>query len=247
LELDTDCPIARYGYSEQKVAFAVVLNIDGTLAQFEDIRTVKGKTVLNRPIVVPGQAKSSGSGLNPCFLWDNTAYLLGFKEDDPKPERTKEAFNAFREKHKALERTINCPEFSAVCRFLEFWNPDNVASYPILSEFTTGFGVFQIAGERQFVHQHPKVIEYWQNHLLESDQQYKPTMPCLVTGKLSRIAATHEPAIKGVRNAKSSGAKLVSFNCDAFNSYGKEQAHNSPSFRNRRVPIRDRPQLPAAF
>jgi CRISPR-associated protein (Cas_Csd1) len=106
LELDTDCPIARYGYSEQKVAFAVVLNIDGTLAQFEDIRTVKGKTVLNRPIVVPGQAKSSGSGLNPCFLWDNTAYLLGFKEDDPKPERTKEVFNAFREKHKALGQSI---------------------------------------------------------------------------------------------------------------------------------------------
>jgi CRISPR-associated protein Csd1 len=228
LEGDPDSQIARFGYSEQKAAFAIVLNPDGTLNQFEDIRTVENDKQFNRQLVVPGQAKSSGSGLNPCFLWDNPAYLLGFKKDDPKPERTLQSFHAFRDKHKELEKTIDCPEFSAVCRFLESWDPKNATAYPVLKEFSSGFGVFQIVNERHFVHEHPKVIDYWQGQLLKADQEHKEIMPCLITGKLSPIAATHEPAIKGVKDAKSSGAKLVSFNCDAFNSYNKEQGFNSP-------------------
>jgi CRISPR-associated protein Csd1 len=228
LESDPDAGIARFGYSEQKVAFAIVLNPDGTLNQFEDIRIVESDKHFNRPLIVPGQAKSSGSRLNPCFLWDNPAYLLGFKKDDPKPERTLQSFCAFRDKHKELEKTIDCPEFSAVCRFLESWDPKNAAAYPVLKEFSSGFGVFQIVNERHFVHDHPKVIDYWKGQLLEPDEGHKEIMPCLITGRLSSIAATHEPAIKGVKDAKSSGAKLVSFNCDAFNSYNKEQGFNSP-------------------
>ena len=36
------------------------------------------------------------------------------------------------------------------------------------------------------------------------------------------------PAIKGVWGAQSSGASLVSFNLDAFTSYGHEQGENAP-------------------
>ena len=49
---------------------------------------------------------------------------------------------------------------------------------------------------------------------------------CPVTGKLDEIARLH-PAIKGVRNAQTSGANIVSFNLDAFNSYGKTQGANA--------------------
>ena len=37
------------------------------------------------------------------------------------------------------------------------------------------------------------------------------------------------PSIKGVEGAQSSGASLVSFNLDAFSSYGKEQGDNAPT------------------
>ena len=37
------------------------------------------------------------------------------------------------------------------------------------------------------------------------------------------------PSIKGVEGAQSSGASLVSFNLDAFTSYGKEQGANAPT------------------
>ena len=52
-------------------------------------------------------------------------------------------------------------------------------------------------------------------------------MQCLVTGREDEIVATH-PAIKGVRDAQSSGAALVSFNGDAFESYGHKQNFNAP-------------------
>ena len=48
-----------------------------------------------------------------------------------------------------------------------------------------------------------------------------------LTGELDEIAAVH-PAIKGVRDAQSSGAALVSFNAPAFCSYGHEQNYNAP-------------------
>ena len=50
---------------------------------------------------------------------------------------------------------------------------------------------------------------------------------CLVTGERGPIARLH-PAIKGVWGAQSSGASIVSFNLDAFASYGHEQGDNAP-------------------
>ncbi|WP_366937688.1 type I-C CRISPR-associated protein Cas8c/Csd1 [Methyloversatilis sp.] len=44
---------------------------------------------------------------------------------------------------------------------------------------------------------------------------------------MAPIARLH-PAIKGVNGAQSSGASLVSFNLDAFTSYGKSQGDNAP-------------------
>ncbi|MFN2509259.1 MAG: type I-C CRISPR-associated protein Cas8c/Csd1 [Chthoniobacterales bacterium] len=228
LASDRATGIAPFGFSEQKIAFAVVLSPDGSLDHFADLRIIDGSRAVNRPLVVPGQAKSSGSGINPGFLWDNTGYMLGSKPDDPKPERTRKSFEAFREKHLALRQRIACAEFDAVCRFLETWEPERAAEYPILAEFKTGFGVFQIASETHYVHEHPAVLRFWQEELNETPGDGQEDVMCLITGRTGRIALTHEPAIKGVRDAQSGGAKLVSFNCDAFTSYGKEQSLNAP-------------------
>ena len=83
------------------------------------------------PVDCPGSGEIPGAGINPGFLWDNPAYLLGFKKDDPKPERTRKSFEAFRDKHLALRQRINCAEFDAVCAFLEHWEPAQSAEHPI--------------------------------------------------------------------------------------------------------------------
>lgn len=229
LACEADSGVAPFGFSEQKVAFAVVLLSDGRLSHFEDLRIVEGRRAINRPLIVPGQAKSPGSGINPGFLWDNVAYLLGFKPEDPKPERTRKSSEAFRDKHLALRSEIACPEFDSVCDFLEGWEPERASEHPVLAEWTTGFGVFQIANQPRYVHQHPAVLEFWKESLAKTEATAgSGSISCLVTGRIGPIALTHEPAIKGVRDSQSGGAKLVSFNCDAFTSYGKDQSLNAP-------------------
>src|SRR5690606_32220360 len=54
-----------------------------------------------------------------------------------------------------------------------------------------------------------------------------PNGVCMVLGKPAAIERLH-PAIKGVWGAQTSGANVVSFNLDAFNSYGKLQGANAP-------------------
>lgn len=53
---------------------------------------------------------------------------------------------------------------------------------------------------------------------------------CLVTGLLNQpIALTHTPKISGVPNTQSFGAAVVSFDKDAFTSYGFDQSLNAPT------------------
>ena len=49
---------------------------------------------------------------------------------------------------------------------------------------------------------------------------------CLVTGEAGPVARLH-PSIKGVWGGQSSGGAIVSFNLDAFESYGHEQGDNA--------------------
>jgi CRISPR-associated protein Csd1 len=227
LTTDPDYEIAPDGYSTQKIAFVVVLHPDGRLHAIEDIREEKGKKRLPRLLLVPGQAKPSGSGLNPCFLWDNAFYLFGYTEDEKKQVRAVRACEAFRDRHLALEKEMDDPAFSAVCRFLATWQVEQLSDHPELSELATGFGVFQLVGETGYVHEREKIKAWWGEQQAETDTD-ETTGFCLITGQQAPIASIHEPKFKGIPGAQPVGAALVSFNCDAFTSYGKDQSFNAP-------------------
>ncbi|MEW6587012.1 MAG: type I-C CRISPR-associated protein Cas8c/Csd1, partial [Nitrospirota bacterium] len=79
LSHDPEYDISPPGYSLQKIAFRIVLKPDGTLHAIEDVRKQVEKKFVPIQKTVPGSSKSSGSGYNPCFLWDNTGYMLGYK------------------------------------------------------------------------------------------------------------------------------------------------------------------------
>ncbi len=232
---DPKTGMPKAGYSLQNITFRVVIRKDGSLVEIQDARQEdiqvgkngkEKKTLRPLSLLVPGQAKPSGSGLNPCFLWDNTSYMLGYKPDDPKPERTEAAFDAFKKRHLDLEGVINDPEFSTICRFLEAWKPDNAEQHSALKEVSTGFGAFQIAGQTRYVHQSAPIIHWWEGQNTASSDAQNGF--CLITGREAPLAQLHDPAIKGVAGAQSMGAKLVSFNLNAFTSLGKEQGANSP-------------------
>jgi CRISPR-associated protein Csd1 len=223
-----EAQLAPPGFSRQKMSFCVVVEPDGRLNQFQSLQQQKGKALVATPMVVPGQGKPSGQSLNPCFLWDNASYLLGWSSDPEKASRAAVAFEAFRKRHLDIETQIAHPAFSAVCSFLRSWSPEQSQNHaPLLSEIATNFGVFRIAGEMKHVHELITVP-------FEAGEQKTDLEPgvmlgmCLVSGAMEEIARLHEPKIRGVAGAQSAGALLVSFNASAYESYGKSQSYNAP-------------------
>ena len=83
--------------------------------------------------------------------------------------------------------------------------------------------VFSVNG--LYAHDDPAVLEAWQSHCAAKSGD-AVLGRCLVTGQTAPIARLH-PAIKGVQGAQSSGASLVAFNANAFESYGHELADNT--------------------
>lgn len=228
LQDDPDVDIAPFGFSRQQISFCVTLRDDGSFAGIDPMGQESGNRIVPQSLIVPGGAKPPGSGINPCFLWDNTGYMLGYKPDDPKPERTLQCFEAFRDRHLELEKTIDDPEFSAVCRLLESWDPQQAGENSVLTELTSGFGIFRLQTHTHFVHECEAVRRWWLQQLNAGDDQTSASGQCLVTGERLPLARLHDPKIKGVMGAQSAGAAIVSFNLDAFESYGKKQSYNSP-------------------
>ncbi|MCX8496600.1 MAG: type I-C CRISPR-associated protein Cas8c/Csd1 [Akkermansiaceae bacterium] len=218
--------IAPPGFSPQKICFRMVLKTDGSLFDIQDARSPdeKGK-MQNTLMLVPGEAKPPGAGINPCLLWDNQTYLLGRQPEDKADGFGLSRFEAFRQRHLELESTIKDPSFSAVCRFLEQWSSERITEFPILNDLGTGFGIFQVQGEKKAVHESSAVQEWW---LLSQAAEVPGDLgQCLLTGEEQPIARLH-PKIKGVTGAQAAGASIVSFNANAYESYGKAQSYNAP-------------------
>lgn len=223
---DAEYNLAPRGYSQQKISFKVVLTPQGDLFEIQDAREPAKGGLRPKQVLVPGAAKPSGAGLNPCLLWDNSGYMLGYKPADENRKRTQDAFSAFREKHLALEAEIGSPAFSALCRFLEDWNPASAEDHPVLADAaSSGFGVFQIQGETSYVHQDPAVSRWWEARSAAQPSEHRGQ--CLVTGEEGPLARLH-PKIKGVAGSQSAGATIAGFNEDAYESYGKKQSYNAP-------------------
>ena len=243
LEHEKSYTIAPPGRSSQKITFIVVIEPDGTLVDIQDARVDTGGTKVPRKVLVLGRTKPSGSGLNPCFLWDKPGYLLGFESEDDKKKKARalETFSAFRVRHLEVEQELDSPVFSGVCRFLESWNPERASEFPVLDELATGFGVLAIRGMTRYVHEEPGIQEWWDRRTKADPERMKtwwinfgdnsgdqsPQGQCLVDGQLGPIARLHAK-VKGVAGAQSAGATIAGFNDPAYWSYGLEQSYNAP-------------------
>lgn len=223
--------IAAPGWSPAKISYALCLNGAGDLEQviptMEEV--TKGKKTVLQPqtFSLPAAVKRT-VGIDANFLWDNSSYLLGVDQKG-KPERSRDCFAAAAQKHHAVLDGVDSPIARAILTFFDTWQPEHAAEHPALTgqfeEVTAGANLlFRVDG--CYPQKDDAIRAAWQSYRESSDPD-AVRMQCLVTGREDEITATH-PAIKGVRNAQSSGAALVSFNAPAFCSYGREQNFNAP-------------------
>ena len=222
--------IAAPGWAPAKISLALYINENGELTQIVPtmVEGTKGKKTVMQPqlMVLPAAVKRTVS-IASNFLWDNSAYLLGIDQKG-KPERSRECFAAAAKLHHAVLDGIDSPNARAILAFFDTWEPERAAEHPALirqlNDVTAGGNlVFRVDGRK--VEEDAAIREAWQRYRDGGESGVK--MQCLVTGKEDEIAAVH-PSVKGVRDAQSSGAALVSFNAPAFCSYGREQNYNAP-------------------
>lgn len=229
LSENPDQSVADFGFSREKIHFQVVLESDGSFHALEDIRETseRGK-VIPVPLVVPDGGGRSGTSIKPFFCRDNTGYALG-RDDKGKTDRAERKFEAFRALHLEMRDLVeDDPDYVALCHFLEAWNPSEAEKLPNWDSAVGLNVVFRVRGHERFVHQGKQVTDAWRRRVQnEASSGDLARGISLVSGETEEIARLH-PLLSGVRGTNTTGAAIVSFNLDAFESYGKTQSYNSP-------------------
>lgn len=217
--------LPQLGFEEKEIPFLVVLDERGRFVQIEDTRERDGKQTSAKRFVVP-QAVKRTVGVAANLLWDNAAYVFG-ADKKGKPERLAEQVLAFKQAISNL-RVEGDAGVTSVLRFLDSRDERAKAiaaasSWPEILEKGANLA-FKLAGRTELVCQSENVRSAMANRAESANDQGSI---CLVAGECDITERLHA-AIKGVWGAQSVGANIVSFNLDAFNSWGKTQGGNAP-------------------
>ena len=237
---DAGDPLPPVGFEEKAIPFVIVLDKAGNFIQLRDTREIpeKGKP-LPRSFLVPQGVERSGTKSHETAycLWDHYGYVLSQpKVKKPNDEPSKKAIDDAMKQHQSFVLLVDClareiPNDQGVQAVLAFLQneteKEKVKQAPEFGECLQIPGcnlTFQLSTETDLVCQSPQVQQWVREQPMDDTNKEGV---CLVTGRLSKIARRHPP-IKRVQGAKSSGAKIVSFNIPSFNSWGKEQGSNAP-------------------
>lgn len=216
------------GLEDKAVPFVIELDRAGHVMQLLDTRQHDGKRLVAKTFLVPqGEKKTSGVKAN--LLWDSAEYAIGLSRGRKGGGETTPT-QAFRERIERLSEPARSDEgVRAVLAALDRGDWSALQAHPAWPEIETtnpvmSFALAEDAGE--LVCQRAAVVG---SALHASAHEGANEGWCLVEGRRAPVARLH-PSIKGVRDAQTSGANIVSFNARAFESYGKteRQGENAP-------------------
>lgn len=224
--------LPRWGWADTKVSADLHLGADGSILRLVNIQIPeqRGKNTVLRPqVLTMPLGPVRGVNIVPYFLCDNPQFILGYDYVN-RPERVRNSFEASRKLHQDVLGNVDSAVAQAILKFYETWDPSRCVSDDALQgslellaqgvniTFCNRIGERAVDDER--------IREAWQAYF-EKTQGDGPEEVCLVTGRKAPVALVH-PKIKGVPGAQVSGASIVSFNADAFCSYGRVQNANAP-------------------
>lgn len=230
---EPDSGISPPGYSKAGVSYALNLSETGELLDVLDLREQgkgRSKRLVPRDMDVPRQVKRT-SGVSANFMCDNSGYVLGVVQKKGEPvELADRKFDDMRARHEEILGNVDDPGARAILGFFSTWDATHAQGHPVLAPvwddlMRGGNLIFKLDGTQGFIHQRPAIRKAWE-HVID-EASHENTGYCLVTGEHAPVARIHD-SVKGVTGAQGTGAALVSFNLDAFTSYGKEQNANAP-------------------
>jgi CRISPR-associated protein Csd1 len=216
-------------YEPKAVAWIIAVSDSG---KFLDIvptasSEAPGKKPRAKVFQVPRRLGRTSSAVAD-FLVDKSEYVLGVEPDGKRsPENLRRRLDLFRQSVREAREATGSPALVAVEAFLgndderrrvvERISPAGYASNDLFA--------FQYRG--QLVHELPDVQAYF-------SRSRRPTAEggaqCLVCGNNGALAEKHPPV--KIPGGTTSGIALVSFNSDAFESYGLSRNENAPVCRD---------------
>jgi len=206
--------LPQFGFGIQSIPVVIEIDRDGQEIQML-IRDSKSGDAQE---LVPAAVKRA-AGNAPNLLWDNVEYCLGIDARE-NPQRTAIRHQMFLDRIEELD----CDDegVQALKLYLSAGKPSTSFEKHRDYLMTNPNVSFRLLGDPHLICQRDKVIAAIRNgHTSKSENENF----CLVSGAREPTARLH-PAIKGVWGAQTAGANIVSFNLDAFNSYGKSQGYN---------------------
>lgn len=227
---DPESVIAPEGWEWKEIPFIIVLDNHGNLLQIEDTREGEGKKKRGKLFLVPQSVKRT-SGIAANLLWETANYVFGIVNTEglDNEKASKALLRASEQKQAFVERIKNelpqNPHIKAIITFLTSVTKEKLEKEDAWQDIYTSNSVvsFRFDGEKELYCQSKEIQDVLKEKL--SAKEKKDI--CLVSGEKDKITALHNP-IKGVFGAQTSGANIVSFNLDPFQSFNKKQGENAP-------------------
>lgn len=213
-----------FGFSIEDIGFAIIINKDGEIVgEPLDLRTkIKANHYLYKQSIVPYSnsvnVRSSGAAKTPNFLVDKADYVFGMS-GNTKKETHHESFKKLVEEVCAGSDDAG---ITAVMAFLKNWRPEDSLKLPYWKEISGINGkwvAFQLDGQRGFIHERTAIKEKWTQYI--SKKNYIKGIS-FTDGRIHALQTQYSQFKFG------SGASLVSFNENAYESYGKKRGENAP-------------------
>ncbi len=250
LATDPNTDIAPLGFEQKEISFSIVLTDEGQFCGLRDLREGSGKKKKGRTTLVPkGVKRTVGVAAN--LLWDTAPYVLGRTLKGDKKAKLKysgkgaakrldisgskaelkkvlkrlpEQSEAFRSKIEIIFDGCDDVGIQAVLAFLKASDFSELFANPVWKDVDEGGGNITFALQNgDFICQRPEIV----SKIIAQSESAEGGQVCAVTGRMDEVAILHT-SIKGVWGAQAAGANIVSFNLNAFESFGKSQGNNAP-------------------
>lgn len=189
-----------------------------------------GKKARGKTMQIPRRAGRT-SAATADFLVDKSEYVLGIQPDDVakprKPEELAARMGLFRDSVRRAFDATGVPALLALSDFLGNEEERGQAAAQLSASGYSANDLFAFEYRGEFIHEVPELRKYFSESRRPANEN---GVQCLICGLVAAPVEKH-PAVR-VPGGTTSGIAMVSFNSDAFESFGLERNENAPVCRN---------------
>ena len=215
--------VEESSYQFAAVSWAVRLDLDGNYLELNSMKEKnERKKEVGKQMQIPRQFKRSVNLLSQ-FMVDKAEYALGLADEEG--PKTPQRHGLFIEEIRKCAELTDSEEVKAMLKFLGSERDKALCKEELKQSgyISNDLICFQVDGDN--AQNLPDVRRYWKSKMELPDGGVQAQ--CSMCGNIRTIIRLH-PNIKPLSGASSSGVPIVSFNKDAFCSYGLEGNNNGP-------------------